>query len=454
MKNNSVKKILKIGLPLLASQMSHYLMNVADTAMVGHLGVEQLAAISMASLFFYIICVLVWPISIGSQAITSRRYGRLNEATGEEKEKLFSFTGQVMDNGIITGALLGLIGIIAVSAAPFILSRLISDKALLPYSLGYLNIMRWVFPIIGISSAFTGFLSGIRKTQIVMVSTLIPNLFNVLLNYIFIYGKFGITPMGIRGAALGTVLANILAPIILIIYILSSQSIRKYKVFHFKKLDLTMIKKIINFSYPAAIQNGGAFAIFLFYQSMVGGIGTVFLASTSIVFSLYRINKTIVGGFARGASILVGNALGVDDHKKAKEIIVAMEKIAVVVGLAILVTIMVFPEFVVSIYTKDEQTIATGIKALRFFAFFFFAEVMGFSLEIIFQNIGWAKYVLLSEVTTNVLFLLSMTWITTQVLGMGIYAAWLSFGLYQLFHSIILISGYFSGKWEKIEIEQ
>ncbi|MDA3809808.1 MAG: MATE family efflux transporter [Spirochaetaceae bacterium] len=451
--NNNTKNIIKIGFPLLASQMSHYLMNVADKAMVGHLGMEQLAAISMASLFFYVTAVMVWPISIGSQAITSRRFGRLNDAAENEKEKLYSFTGQVMDNGIITGAVLGVIGIFIYQCAPFVLSKLITDKALIPYSLSYLSIMRWVLPIIGISSAFTGFLGGIRKTQIIMIATLIPNLLNILLNYIFIYGKLGVSPMGITGAALGTVIANGFAPIMLIIYILRSKSIRKYQVFHFKKLDITMIKRIINFSYPAAVQNGGAFAIFLFYQSMVGGIGTMFLASTSIVFSLYRINKTIVGGFARGASILVGNALGMNDHSKAKEIIISMEKIALVVGLVILVTILLFPAAIVSIFTNDAQTITTGIKALRFFAFFFFAEVMGFSLEIIFQNIGWAKYVLFSEATTNILFILTMTWVSTELLGLGIYAAWLSFGLYQLFHAIILIVGYFSGKWEKIEIE-
>ena len=453
MKNNSVKNIIKIGLPLLASQMSHYLMTLADTAMVGRLGVEQLAAISMSSLFFYVIAVLVWPISIGSQTISSRRFGQLNDSEGEDKDKLYPFTGQVLDNAIIIGIAMGLIGITAVGAAPLVLSKLIKDQALLPYSLGYLSIMRWIFPIIEISSAFTGFLSGIRSTKIIMFSTLFPNILNVFLNYIFIFGKFGFPAMGIEGAALGSVLANSAAPIMLVIYILSSKSIRKFQVFHFRKLDFSMMKRIVKFSYPAAIQNGGAFAIFLYYQSMVGGIGTIYLASTHIVFSMYRINKTIAGGFARGASILTGNALGTNDYKKANEIILSMEKIAAVIGFTILASVLIFPEFIVSIYTKDEQTIATGVKALRFFAVFFFAEVMGYSLEIIFQNIGWAKYVLISEVITNVLFILTMTWITTQLMGLGIYAAWFSFGLYQLFHAVILIAGYFSKKWERIVIE-
>ena len=453
MKNNTVKSILKIGFPLLASQMSHYLMNLADTAMIGRLGVEQLAAISLARLFFYIISVLVWPISIGAQTITARRFGQLNEATGEDKEKLYPVTGYVLDNAILTGAVLGIIGIIATGAAPLIFSRLITDKALLPYSLGYLSILRWIFPGIGISCAFTGFLSGIRSTKIIMFTTLIPNILNLFLNYIFIFGKLGFPAMGIQGAALGTVLANSVAPVILIIYVLNSKSIKKYQVFHFKKLDKTLIKRMINYSYPAAIQNGGAFTIFMLYESMIGGIGTIYLASTHIVFSMFRINKTIVGGFARGASILIGNALGVDDYKEANEIILSMEKIAAVVGLIIVSTVLIFPEFIVSIYTNDEQIIAIGIKALRFFAFFFFAEAMGFSLEIIFQNIGWAKYVLISEVITNVLFLLLLTWFTILILETGIYGAWFSFGLYQLFHSLILIGGYFSQKWKKIIIE-
>lgn len=453
MRERTFKNIIKIGLPLLASQMSHYLMNLADTAMVGRLGVEQLAAISMSSLFFYIFAVLVWPISIGAQAISSRRFGKLNDSPAPDKENLYIFTGQVLDNAIITGAILGIVGIIALGAAPMVLTLLIKDKTLLPYSLGYLSIMRWVFPIIGITSAFTGFLSGIRSTKIIMITTLIPNFLNIFLNYLFIFGKFGMPVMGIKGAALGTLLANGTAPIILIIYILNSKSIQKYQVFHFKKLDLIMIKKIVKFSYPAALQNGAAFAIFLLYQSMVGGIGTVYLAATHIVFSMYRINKTIAGGLARGASILTGNALGVNDYKKANEIIIAMEKIAAVVGLLILGSVLIFPQYIVSIYTTDEQTITIGIIALRFFAIFFFAEVMGFSLEIIFQNIGWSKYVLMSEVITNVLFILTMTWLTTSVFSFGIYGAWLSFGLYQLFHALILIFGYFSKKWEKIVIE-
>lgn len=453
MNNKTVKNIIKIGLPLLASQMSHYLMNLADTAMVGRLGVEQLAAISMSSLFFYIFAVLVWPISIGSQAISSRWFGRLNDAEEKDKEELYIKTGHVLDNAIIIGALLGLIGIVAIGGAPFVLTVLIKDKALIPHSLGYLSVIKWVFPIIGISSAFTGFLSGIRNTKIIMFTTLIPNIINIFLNYLFIFGKFGFPAMGIKGAALGTVLANVFAPIMLIIYIINSKSIKKYHVFHFRKLELTMIKRIVNFSYPAAIQNGGAFAIFLLYQSMVGGIGTVHLAATHIVFSMYRLNKTIVGGFARGASILTGNALGVNDYKKANDIIKSMEKIASIVGLLILTGVLLFPRRIVSFYTQDSETIAMGIKALHFFAVFFFAEVLGFSLEIIFQNIGWAKYVLMSEVITNILFILTMTWITTSVLNYGIYGAWLSFGLYQLFHSLILIGGYISKKWEHISLE-
>lgn len=451
MKNKTIKKIIITGLPLLASQMSHYIMNLADTAMVGRLGLEQLGAISMASLFFYILAVLVWPVSIGVQTITARSYG-VQIQNKEGKRDLSKKTGEILDNGILTGLLLGFVGVIAIAAAPFILSRLITDKSLLPYSLGYLSIMRFVFPLIGVSSAFTGFLSAIRNTKIVMYTTLIPNALNILFNYLLIYGKIGLPAMGIKGAALGTLLASIITVSILIVYIIKSPMIKSYKVFHFSRLDKTIIFKIIYLSYPAAIQNGGAFAIFLLYEAMIGEIGTVYLISTHIVFSMYRINKTIVGGFARGASILTGNAMGTDNIDEADSIIKSMEKVAAVVGLIILMLILTFPRSIVSIYTTDFKTISISVKALYFFAFFFFAEVMGFSLEIIFQNIGWAKYVLFSEAFTNVTFILISTWVTTSILSWGIYGAWLSFGLYQLFHALILIAGYFSGNWKKIKI--
>ncbi len=64
-----------------------------------------------------------------------------------------------------------------------------------------------------------------------------------------------------------------------------------------------------------------AFAVFLTYESFIGLIGTVYLASTHIIFSVFRVNKTLVGGFARAGAILSGNYLGADERGKAEDVV-------------------------------------------------------------------------------------------------------------------------------------
>ena len=92
-KRMHVKKILKVGAPLLAGNLSFYLLRVADTIMLGRLGTNPLAAIAMAGLFTGILMTFIWPVSIGVQALSSRRYGkfRKEEALGMENKALPGF---------------------------------------------------------------------------------------------------------------------------------------------------------------------------------------------------------------------------------------------------------------------------------------------------------------------------------------------------------------------------
>jgi Na+-driven multidrug efflux pump len=79
---------------------------------------------------------------------------------------------------------------------------------------------------------------------------------------------------------------------------------------------------------------------------------------------------------------------------------------------------------------------------------------MGFSFEMIFTANGWGRFVLFSEFSTNMVFILGVTFLLIRVLGFGIYAAWTGFALYQAGHAIILTIGYLSKRWIHIEVEK
>ncbi len=445
------KEILILGIPLLAGNFSFYLLQIADTIMVGRLGTEPLGAIAMAGLFSGILMTFIWPVSIGVQALAARRFGKFQKVERETDES----TGNTIDNGIIVGIIMGLFAFLFSFSAPFFLSLLIKDPALKPLSLSYIRIIKWGLPLGGIMMAAMGFLGGVKKTRYIMTANIGGSLINIALNYLFIFGKLGFPAMGMAGAALGTVVSEIIQVIYLYTCIVRNKDLKIYHTLRFGTLDFTLMKNMVRVFSPLVVQNIFALSVFLVYESIIGRIGTIYLAATSVVFSIFRINKTIVGGFARGAAILIGNALGAMEDDKSVDLVHAAAKISAVIGAAILLTILLSPDSIVSIFTKDVKVLALGIKAMYFFAAFFFIEVLGYTLEIIFGGIGWGRYVLLSETTTNVVFIIGTSLLLQALFpSWGIYAAWTGFALYQIGHAGILFIGYLSRRWIKIEVDK
>jgi len=448
-----VKKIISLGLPLFAGNFSFYLLQLADTVMVGRLGTSNLAAIAMAGLFTGILFTFVWPVLIGTQAIASRRFGK-QQSSEDEQHRLALETGKSLDNGIVVGIFMGILGIGFSFFAKPLLSVLIKDPELLPLSLSYISVLRWVLPFYGIMTSMSGFLGGINRTKNIMISNVGGSLLNILFNYIFIFGKLGLPAFGIRGAAIGTVLAGFFQIVYLLSLIRFEKGLSNYNTLKFKHLEFTVMKNMFKIFAPIAIQNILALAVFLIYESIIGAIGTIYLAATHVIFSLFRINKTLVGGFAQGSAILVGNALGADNKELAVKIVYGCQLIAGVLGFLVVSIVLIIPEIVMGIFVSDPQTMLIGIKALYFFSIFFFIEVMGYSFEIIFGGNGWGRYVLFSEFTSNMVFIIGLTLLLVFVFNKGIYGAWIGFALYQVSHALILFIGFLSKKWLHVEVEK
>lgn len=445
---STLSRIVGIGTPLLAGNLSHYLHQVTDTAMVGRLGTSQLAAMGIASLFTGICFTFVWPVTTGVQALSSRRFGRQQAGTGSAAE-----TGLVMDNGLLVGFCAALVSFLFSFSARPVLSLLVGSGELLENALEYIGVIRYGVLFLSIEMVLVGFLSGINRTGAVMRATLVGNLLNIALNYLLIFGKFGFPALGIAGAALGTVITNLVLVLYLGGVVLRTGMHEEFSVLKARPANPVIMRNITLAFLPVAVQNIIALAVFLGYESMVNLQGTLYLAATHVAFSMFRINKTIVGGFARGAAILVGNALGSRDPERARETIIGCEILAAIIGAAVMLTVLIAPGSIVALFTRDPDTIALGIRALRFFAPFYFIEILGYSFEIIFTGNGWGRLVLASEFSTNIVFILGLTAVSTLLLPFGIRAAWLSFGLYQIFHALILFIAFLSGRWSSVEVD-
>ncbi|MBI9104545.1 MAG: MATE family efflux transporter [Spirochaetales bacterium] len=444
-----IKKILILGFPLLAGRLSHYSHQVADSIMMGHFkdGSLELGALAIAGMFIWIVNTLLWPLGNGIQAIVTRRAGSRSELGKAENQ------GTVMDHGMLTAFLVSLIALGVSFLAKPLFDQIISEEKIIDLAMKYVRLLRFSFFPFGIQMIIQRFFNSIQKPKYGMIVSFISNGSNIILNYIFIYGKLGFPEMGISGAALGTVLSYWIGFLYMITIALKQEYISKYKFFHLRKIDRQLITNIIKQALPPAIQNMLAMLIMLFYEAMIENIGAIYLAATHVVFSAFRINKTIVGGFSHGTAILVGNQLGADNKEGAKSFVHACYVIGLIIGACVFITVFFFPQYIARIFVSSESAIETVTMALKFFAPFYLAEIIGFSFEMVFIGNGNGKFVLYSEFVTNIIFILGLTFINAQFWGGDIKIAWLGFGLYQVFHSTFLHIGFKTGRWANIDVE-
>ena len=115
--------------------------------------------------------------------------------------------------------------------------------------------------------------------------------------------------------------------------------------------------------------------------------------------------------------------------------------------------ILLFSEQIVGLFNSDAELAQVGSRALQFFALFFFIEAVGFPFEVIFTHNGWGRYVLLSEIITNVVCIIGCTLLFTRVFDFGIYGAWSAFALYLVGHSLFMFAGFFSRKWTQTQVD-
>ena len=441
-----------------------YLYRVADSLMVAQLGIEALAGIAIGVAYATAHEMLIWPVALGVQAVVSRRVGRRQARLTEERQAeaptpaippaaATDAIAEVLPQGLWAGLLAGTIACVIAALAP-VLVPLITTAAAAPEAIDYVAISMWGLPVMGLASGLRGYVAGNGHTRAVMVAVVVSNLVNVALNWIFIFGNLGAPALGVRGAAVGTVLSHLTALLLYVGYHRLVVAPRgEYRRAVPGRPDRKLVTTILRIGLPSAIQNATAMVIILLFQGMMGTLGTIQVAVTHVLFSTFRINKALVGGFANGASILVGNALGADDPPSARAVIRTQLVLGAVVGGVLLVVVVAAAPAIASLFALEEEARRLAALGFRVLAPFYFLEITGYSLEIIFSHNGWGRYVLMSEVVTNVAGILGVTMLLVLVLQVDLPWAWAGFALYQVGHAAILFGGLRHGGWARVAVD-
>lgn len=315
------KEIVRLALPIALQQFMTALVGACDAIMLGKLSQDAMSAVSLATQVTFVFNLFMFAFMAGENMFVAQYYGK-GDYTGISQ--VFSLVTKIC----------GCIAVIFLAGTLFFPEQLMriltNEETLIVLGSEYLR-------VIGISYVFSGiaqtFLAIMKNCGAVNMSTLINGvmvILNIALNAVFIFGMSGFPKMGIKGAALATVLATVVQFLWSVGYVLCR--IRAVK-FSLRSCEKKLFGRFWQKTVPLLINNLAWGIGFSMYSVIMGHLGTDAVAANGIA----NISKNLVVCFCLGlgnaGSIIVGNRLGADRLQEAKEAGVTLTRSAIIAGI-------------------------------------------------------------------------------------------------------------------------
>ncbi len=333
--------LFTIAIPIALQNVISLSVNFMDNLMLGSLGDNALAAASLGGQPFFILMIVGFGFSSGGTVLIAQYWGKGNI---EVIKKIISMTMRFL----LTLSLL--VSITCFFFSEQILSLYSTEADVIKAGSEYLQLLSLSFVFFSAASCF---LTCLRAVELVRASAAIYScsfFVNVFFNYMFIFGKFGAPELGVRGAAVGTVLARFSEFVLVILYMYFKEDRLRMRLSDFFKFDKTLLPDYIKHSLPVAgnelIWSVGTSITTL----IIGRIGSHFVAANSIASLVFQIASVVSFGLASAACVTCGKAIGggstkLEAQKIANTLLVLLFCIGIIGGLFVISLSQIFPSF-------------------------------------------------------------------------------------------------------------
>ncbi|MDY6970734.1 MAG: MATE family efflux transporter [Thermodesulfobacteriota bacterium] len=437
------REALNLAYPVILGMTSQTILGIVDTAMVGRLGAEALAATGFGSAIFLGFTNFFGALGVGTQALTARRYGQDDE----------SGCGRVLFNALFIALLVS----IPFSAAAFAASSLVfpfvsEDAAVAEYGVAYLEYRFLGMLFVLLNVALSRFFNGIGNTMIFMKAAIIINGLNIVLDYVLIFGNLGFPRLEVKGAAIASTLATIVGTGYYLSVSMGRGYYRRYKYFRSRNLDRPNLWSITKISFPPGVQSLLTTAGFFAFLWIIGRIDTTDVAAAVIVVKVTSFAFTTAIGFGIAAATLIGQYMGAAEFDTAEKSVWESAKLgAFFLGVFGLI-FMILPVPLIKIFTNHQDIIDVAGLPLRIVGFIQVFDAYRIVLEHALQAAGNPQWVMFSEIAVNWFVLIPLTYILAIKLDYGACGAWVSLDVFIVMLAAAMIWKFRQSRWRAISI--
>lgn len=355
MKSNTInKQFVKIVVPIAAQNLLSSLVSASDALMLGGLNQVSLSAVSLATQITFVISLFYMALTIGTTILSAQYWG-----SGQKKE--------VEDILCIALRYSGIISVVFWAAAlgcPGLLMRIFTnDTELIILGMPYLRIVSWSYLCTGITQIY---LCIMKNTERVFRSTIYATtalIMNFVLNALLIFGLLGFPRMGIKGAALATVIAR-LTELGLVVIENSKKDVVSFKINGIIVQNKKLNHDFVKYTAPVLANSLAWGCGVTMFSVIMGHLGNDAVAANSIANIVKNIIACVCLGIGSGSGIIVGNVLGTGKLDEAKELGDRLCKLSIVVGVISGLVILAIHPMVISLSVTLSQTARYYLKIM------------------------------------------------------------------------------------------
>ena len=364
------RPLLVLGLPLVASNLAQFAIHITDTVMLGWYDVTALAALTIAGNFFFVVFIVGSGFAF---ALTPMVAAAIEQ--GDESQ-----ARRVTRMGFWLSALYAAVTLPPLMFAEPILLAIGQEPEVAAGAQAYLRIAAWALIPNLFVMVLKGFLSALERTGVILWSTVGAAILNAVVNYALIFGNWGAPEMGIRGAAVASIVTVLLGFVWLVVY--TRVTLPGYALFQrLWKSDWEAFVRVFRVGLPigvTALTEGGLFAA---SSVMMGWLGEVPLAAHGIALQVASVVFIVHVGLSQAATIRAGQALGRRDGEGLRAVGAASLVISALFAAAVVVVFLSVPELLISGFVDPDDPareaimmVGTGLLAMA--GLFHFADAL------------------------------------------------------------------------------
>jgi len=360
------KQTMVLALPIVVTQLAHISLSFVDTVMVGRLGPDSLAGVSLGNAIFFNTLIFCMGILMAVGPMVSQAFGANDDDA----------IGRSVRQGLWMAGSLSILAFIFIYNGDYVLNLLGQAPENVEKAGAYLKAIAWgIFPFLGLI-AMRSFMEAVSRPKVVTFIALFGVGLNVGLNYVLMYGKLGFPALGLVGTGWASTCVFSFNFLMLFLYVFRQKAFHKYHIFSkLGRPDKKYFKELLRIGWPIGSSLGIETSLFMLTVIMMGWLGTTELAAHQVAMQCAAFTFMVPLGVGMATSVRVGQAIGKSDPAAASRAGFTGMGISVTFMTITAILFLLAPRTIVSLYLdmsepSNQEVISTAVTLLFLAAIF------------------------------------------------------------------------------------